>query len=203
MVEADFLAAGHDADKWPTPDCPEIALVGRSNVGKSSLLGVLMGRPKLVRVSRTPGRTQALLFFECTILQAGEKRRIRFVDLPGFGYAKVAKSERAAWFTWMQDYLGDRQSLVAALLLADIRRGFAAEETDLWQWLSARLPVIPILTKVDELPKHQRKTTLLAAKKQLGSTPILTSVNEGLGMQDVWRKLAVQLTHDRSQGNTQ
>jgi GTP-binding protein len=195
VVEAEFLRSGTGPDDgagWPEEGPPEIAFCGRSNVGKSSLLGALTGRRGLVRTSSTPGRTRLINFFR--IVVGGERRELRFVDLPGFGYAKVAKSERAGWRAFVERYLGHRPSLKVCVLLVDARRGAELDETELARWLrELGVHVLPVVTKADKLAKHERRPAAERVKKQLGAAPVLVSATDGTGVDEVWRRVAVAL----------
>src|SRR5258706_6513607 len=116
VVEAEFMQSA--TDELPAEGPPEIAFAGRSNVGKSTVLAALLGRRGLVRVSKTPGRTRLLNFFRVVL---DDERELRFVDLPGYGYAKVSKDERKEWMARMERYLGGRSALKACVLLIDAR----------------------------------------------------------------------------------
>ncbi|HZS42328.1 MAG TPA: ribosome biogenesis GTP-binding protein YihA/YsxC [Polyangia bacterium] len=195
VVEAEFLRSATDpaiGTGWPDEGPPEIAFCGRSNVGKSTLLGALTGRRGLVRVSSTPGRTRLINFFR--LIVGEEKRELRFVDLPGFGYAKVAKSERAGWRAFVERYLGHRRSLKVCVLLVDARRGAELDETELARWLAELgVHVLPVVTKADKLAKHERRPAAERVKKQLGVQPVMVSATDGTGVDEVWRRVAVAL----------
>ncbi len=201
ILEASFLVSATGPEEgagWPTPGAPEIGFVGRSNVGKSSLLTALLRRRGLVRVSKTPGRTRLINFFKVKLLDQSIERELLFVDLPGFGYAKVSHTERASWQGFMEAYLGGRASLRAVLLLFDARRGPEDEELELAAWLHGRgVRVIPVITKADELPKHKRKLAALEAQTQLREVlggrsplPLLTSTSLPIGIEELLAKIA-------------
>jgi GTP-binding protein len=195
VIEAEFLrsATGPEVGTgWPDEGPPEIAFAGRSNVGKSSLLQALTQRKGLVRVSSTPGRTRLINFFKIIIAPGGKPIELRFVDLPGFGYAKVSKTEREGWFAFVEKYLGHRPSLRACVLLCDVRRGAELDETELNHWLTDRkVAVIPAVTKADKLSKHERRPAADLVRRQLGAPPVLVSATEGDGLDDLWRRLLV------------
>ncbi|MEW6658218.1 MAG: ribosome biogenesis GTP-binding protein YihA/YsxC [Thermodesulfobacteriota bacterium] len=154
ITAAEFLLSVHQPGQLPPGDRPEVAFLGRSNVGKSSLINCLLGRRNLVRTSSRPGCTQALNFF----LING---RWYFVDLPGFGYAAVSKGLKAAWGRLVMAYLSTRKNLAAVVLLQDGRRAPGPEELFLWEFFRERgITVVPVLTKVDKLKQGERAKQL-------------------------------------------
>ncbi len=161
IISAEFRLSVHRPEALPPVEYPEVAFLGRSNVGKSSLINALLGRKKLVRTSRTPGRTRALNFF----LVNG---RWEFVDLPGFGYAAVSREEKARWGQLVLHYLKTRENLAAVVFLQDGRRRPGAEEAYLWEFLKAHgRKVIPVLTKADKLKQGERARQLQAVAQAL------------------------------------
>jgi GTP-binding protein len=199
VVEAEFLQSGADDPAgWPEEGPPEVAFVGRSNVGKSTLLGALLGRKGLVRVSATPGRTRLVNFFRCVVELNDKRRELRLVDLPGFGYAKVAKSEREAWRPFVQRYLGARATLKAGVILVDARREETRDEplffseSEIAGWLAGRgVAVIPVVTKADQLRKHERKPAADRVRRILGAPALIVSATQGEGVAELWRRLLV------------
>jgi GTP-binding protein len=154
ILTAEYSLSAHRADQCPKAGLPEVAFLGRSNVGKSTLINTLLGRRKLVRTSSRPGCTRALNFFLINQLWY-------FVDLPGFGYAAVSKDLKASWGRLVLDYLDRRQSLAAVVFLQDGRRRPGSEELFLWQFLLERgRKVIPVLTKADKLKQGERHRQL-------------------------------------------
>ena len=142
---ARFLISAADPAGFPAPSLPEIAIAGRSNVGKSSLINALVGQPGLARTSRTPGRTRLLNWFA-----VDGQPPFHLVDLPGYGYAAVDKNTREGWRPLIESYLEDRPTLRAVVLLIDIRRGPEAEEEDFIPWLAQKdVTTIVVLTKAD------------------------------------------------------
>jgi GTP-binding protein len=185
---ARFVTSAAAPAGFPAPELPEVAFAGRSNVGKSSVINTLVGQPGLARTSRTPGRTQLLNWFRVE----GPTGPLAFVDLPGYGYAKVPAAMRGGWRPLIEAYLGDRPVLAAVVLLVDVRRGVEAEEQELSAWLAERgLPVLCVITKIDKLPKHQRVPVLAAVQRDLGLArpPIGFSAQDGLGVDELWRAL--------------
>jgi GTP-binding protein len=203
IVHADFLTSATTASQWPAGNLPEVALCGRSNVGKSTLLNALLQRNALARVSRTPGRTRLLNFFSVTV--AGPKKpavptareQLLLADLPGFGYAQISRSEHGKWRPMMEQYLTERQPLRAVVLLCDGRRAAdpdAAEqlfdELEIARFLrDYNRIVIPVLTKADKLSKHERKPTALGLQRLFGQRVTVVSGQTGEGMDELWLRL--------------
>ncbi|HKA15022.1 MAG TPA: ribosome biogenesis GTP-binding protein YihA/YsxC [Myxococcota bacterium] len=186
---AELLTSTATTAGFPAPGPPEIAFLGRSNVGKSSLLNALVGRRALARTSATPGKTRLLNWFR--VVRGG--REIWLVDLPGYGYAKVGKHERAEWKRWIEAYLGSRRTLRLAVLLQDLRRDPGADEALLLQWLAARgVPSLVALTKCDKLKPMRRaeRVRALGRSPELPVGPVLaTSAETGLGIAELWRAI--------------
>jgi GTP-binding protein len=188
--KATFLLSAAKPADFPAPSDPEIAFAGRSNVGKSSLINALCGVDGLARTSRTPGRTQLLNWFT---VEPPAGAALAFVDLPGYGYAKVPTSMQASWQGLIESYLGKRPALRGVVLLVDVRRGAEQEEEDLIAWLGERaIPVIVVVTKIDKMSKHQREPLLAAVKRTLTlpRLPIGFSAQDGEGVDDLWRAIA-------------
>jgi GTP-binding protein len=159
IKSAKFVKSATRPAQYPPAQLPEIAFAGRSNVGKSSLINTLVNRKRLVKTSSTPGRTQLINFFDINGL-------IIFVDLPGYGYAKVPVSVRKKWGPMIETYLSGRTSLKGAVVIMDIRRTPQHEELNLLGWLShySVTPIV-VLTKTDKLSKNkQAKQHLLIAQ---------------------------------------
>jgi len=160
LSQAEFWrAAGRPAD-LPPPGAPEIALAGRSNVGKSSALNALTGRKALARVSKTPGRTQTINFF--TLGEAG-----LLVDLPGYGYARVPLALRAQWGELVGSYVRSRECLVGGVVLIDARHPLMPLDRQLLGWLGDARRKLVLLTKADKLSRVQQQKTLQDVRAQL------------------------------------
>ena len=187
IKSAEFVKSAVKKEHYPPADLPEIAFAGRSNVGKSSLINVLVNRKRLVKTSSTPGRTQLLNFFNINDSYC-------LVDLPGFGYAKVPKNIRKNWGTMVETYLATRETLIGVVLLLDIRRDSPGqEELDLIHWLDTyHIPVILVLTKADKFKKnkqnqqHKRFSDVLSLKKD---EILLFSAKTRMGREKIWERI--------------
>lgn len=182
-ISARFVISASKPDEFPREDFPEVAVVGRSNVGKSSLINTLVGQSRLAHTSRTPGRTRLVNWFEVN-------GRFHLVDLPGYGYAAVTRDMREAWKPLVEGYLAKRTTLAGVLLLVDARRGPQEEELDFVPWLVAHhISVVVALTKADKLAKHQRALEVTKAKQalQLQRSPLLVSAQTADGVDALWR----------------
>jgi GTP-binding protein len=187
ILSSRIVATAAGPEGYPAGELPEVAFLGRSNVGKSSLLNGLVARKQLARTSRTPGKTRLLHFFR--VERPG--RELLLVDLPGYGYAKAAKSERARWKGLIEGYLERREALRAAVLLQDLRRDPSDDETLLLHWLAEReIPALVAITKIDKLKPTERAARLRALG---GSLPVQadwmvpTSARTGVGIDELWR----------------
>lgn len=182
---AGFIISAVQPQQFPAADRPEVAFAGRSNVGKSSLLNKLLLRRRLARTSRTPGRTQTINFFDVN----GE---MYFVDLPGYGYAKVPQAVRAAWGPMVEGYLDAPRDLRTVAVLVDIRRDPGGEEEDLMAWLDRRgaRPLI-VVTKADKVARSKRRGRAEAIGRALGTfeTPMIFSAVSGQGREDILDEL--------------
>jgi len=183
VKSAEFIKSATRPDQYPPEGPPEIAFAGRSNVGKSTLINTLLNRKHLVKTSSTPGRTQLLNFFDINGSTV-------FVDLPGYGYAKVPARIKSQWGPMIEKFLSTRQTLKGVVLILDIRRQPKNEETDLINWLLEQtIPVVLVLTKADKLAKSRRINQMKAIAGNLGIPAddlICFSAKTRQGMNDVW-----------------
>ena len=182
-LDAKFVTSAFAPEGYPRWDRVEVALAGRSNVGKSSMLNALAGAKNLARTSRTPGRTRALNFFA-----VGE--RLAIVDLPGYGFAKIARTEAARIASMMNNYLGQSERLVGLVLLIDARRGPQRQELDLATLAASRgVKIIAVATKCDKLRRSERAAAI-ARFKSLAIEAILCSAVDGEGIKELRRRIA-------------
>jgi len=193
VLDASFLTTAVEEAGWPAADVPEIAFVGRSNVGKSSMINALTGRRKLVRVSNTPGRTRTLNFFD-VLLERGELRRaVRLADLPGYGFAKVSRDERASWERMITSYLERRTSLRGVVAIVDAEVGATEDDVRTLAYLvSGGRRVLVAATKLDRLGKARRKPSLAAIAERLSvprDSVLGFSATEKRGVPEVWESL--------------
>ena len=159
-----YLLSAHEPRHWPDDIGAEVAFVGRSNVGKSSAINRLTGYKSLARTSKTPGRTQQIIFFELN-------ERTRLVDLPGYGYAKVPLSIKQKWKQHIEAYFSKRQSLRGLVLPIDIRRSLTELDQQMLQYcIDAALPVLVLLTKADKLTRNHANQATFKFKKHLQSS---------------------------------
>lgn len=158
---AEILLSAANKSHYPQDDIPEIALAGRSNVGKSSFINTLLNRKNLARTSGKPGKTQLLNFFNID-------DKLRFVDVPGYGYAKVSKTERAKWGKMIEEYLTSRDNLRAVVSLVDLRHDSSADDVQMYEFLKYyEIPVIVVATKADKIPRGKWNKHESAIKKKL------------------------------------
>lgn len=182
-MDARFLRSAYRQDQYPPPDRAEVAIAGRSNVGKSSLINALVRRRNLAKTSARPGRTQSINFYLLN-------NEIYLVDLPGYGYAKVPLKVKASWKQMVEIYLNTRFNLKAVVVILDIRRDPTVSDKDLLEWLEHhRLDVILALTKADKISKSQAHGRAEAVIHEFRSMklhgPILFSARTGQGREEL------------------
>ncbi|GGE28089.1 ribosome biogenesis GTP-binding protein YihA/YsxC [Streptococcus himalayensis] len=181
---AEILLSAANKSHYPQDDIPEIALAGRSNVGKSSFINTLLNRKNLARTSGKPGKTQLLNFFNID-------DKLRFVDVPGYGYAKVSKAERAKWGKMIEEYLTSRENLRAVVSLVDLRHDPSSDDVQMYDFLKYyEIPVIVVATKADKIPRGKWNKHESAIKKKLdfdkGDDFIVFSSVDKSGLDDAW-----------------
>jgi GTP-binding protein len=183
-----FLLSALAAAQFPAPTVPEIAFLGRSNVGKSSLLNALVGE-KAAKVSSTPGRTRAINFF--LVLDEGGRPRMQFGDLPGYGYAKISKSISAEWPKFIEPYLAERETLGLCVCLVDSNVPPQPRDAQLLDWLRhAGRSFVVVATKIDRLSGNQRTRNLGVLQKGLEVEDILpVSAKTGVGIRELWSRI--------------
>jgi GTP-binding protein len=183
-----FLLSALAAAQFPAPTVPEIAFLGRSNVGKSSLLNALVGE-KAAKVSSTPGRTRAINFF--LVLDESQRPRMQFADLPGYGYAKISKSISAEWPKFIEPYLAERETLGLCVCLVDSNVPPQPRDAQLLDWLRhAGRSFVVVATKIDRLSGNQRTRNLALLRKGLEVEDILpVSAKTGVGIKELWSRI--------------
>jgi GTP-binding protein len=187
-LTAQFLLSAVKAAQFPKTGVPEIAFLGRSNVGKSSLLNALVGE-KAAKVSQTPGRTRAINFFQVSDKRG--RKNIVFADLPGYGYARISKSISAGWPAFIEPYLAGRDPLALCICLVDANVPPQASDRLLFDWLSAAgRGFLVVATKADRLSGNERTRNLTALKKGLKLDEILpVSAKTGYGLKELWARI--------------
>ncbi len=190
ILSAEFVTTATEPKGYPTSPAPEVAFVGRSNVGKSSMINKLSMRKKLVRVSHTPGRTRTLNFFDVTLAHKGGTRIVRLCDLPGYGFAKASKTDRADWQQMIAKYLETRRDLKVIVTIIDAEVGPTSDDLKMLDYLVVQKPKLLVAaTKIDRLNKARRKPRVLELQKMLELPPgsvIGFSSHEGIGHGEMW-----------------
>jgi len=186
-MDITFLKSAFQESHYPPPDRPEIAFAGRSNVGKSSLINVLVNRKKLARTSSTPGRTQAINFFALGM-------RLFLVDLPGYGFARVPLAVKKSWGRMVETYLKIRPNLKAVVVILDIRRDLSSGDRDLVNWLNRYgIESIIVLTKADKLSRNKamsRAKSIGNDLKELSSKKqTVFSAKTRAGRGEIWERI--------------
>lgn len=195
IISAEFLTGAVSFKQYPDSTCPELAFVGRSNVGKSSLINSLLNRKKLVKTSQAPGKTQEINFFKIN-------NDFIFTDLPGYGFAKVPQSVQKRWKKMIEDYLLKRKTLLAVIFIIDLRRSPSPLDLDLQRWLEVfGVEYLLVGTKVDKLSQSE-------AKKQVNKLNIayfdggkgellIYSSKSSRGRKELWSEITFRLEEFR------
>lgn len=188
ITSAEFVKSAFERSHWVEAELPEISFLGRSNVGKSSLLNSLLNRKKLAKTSNTPGRTQSINFF--LINEA-----FYFVDLPGYGYAKVPKKMRQGWGQMAEEYLANREQLVLSIQLVDSRHSPTILDKQLYEWLTYHQKnTLVVATKADKLSNNKLNKSLDEIRRQLPGCRVLPYSSEtGKGKDAVWNAIGSAL----------
>jgi GTP-binding protein len=187
--ETKFILSALDANHFPAPSVPEIAFLGRSNVGKSSLLNAMVGE-KAAKVSSTPGRTRAINFFQ--LLDEKARPRIVLSDLPGYGYAKISKSISAEWPKFIEPYLTERETLKLCVCLVDSNIPPQQSDGKLLEWLRhVGREFLVVATKTDRLSGNERTKNLAAIKQEFELDELLpVSAKTNVGIKELWNRVA-------------
>jgi GTP-binding protein len=181
-VTAEFVVSSGKPELFPKDRLPEIAFLGRSNVGKSSLINALAGRKRLAFTSNTPGRTQTINFYRIG-------GAFYFVDLPGYGYARVPPHVAAEWKNLIESYLEERETLKLACVVLDARRGWMEKDLDLKRWLEYRnTPYLVVATKTDKLNQTGQERGIHAIRQE-GVEPLPFSALNGRGVREIWQAI--------------
>jgi GTP-binding protein len=187
---AKFLRSTTAEEQFPPEGAPEVAFLGRSNVGKSSLINALLGTPE-ARVSSTPGRTRAINFFALTDTPERQQAQLIFADLPGYGYAKLSKSVSAEWPKFIEPYLRNRSTLALCVCLVDSTIPPRASDAQLLEFLEgAQRAYLVVGTKADRLSGNGRSQALKTLRAAYGDRVLLVSSKTGAGMKELWGEIA-------------
>lgn len=197
VLAAEFVKSATQEREYPEPGPREIAFCGRSNVGKSSALNALAGRKQLARVSRTPGRTRLINFFDLRVAEKtrsgarGPEQAVRFADLPGYGFASGPKSEKALWRKMIEEYLTRRDQLIALVVLVDGDLGPQPSDLEMVRWAETLgRKVIVVATKLDKLARARRQQQIDKIAGQLAVPQVLPfSAKEQFGVEELWHVL--------------
>src|SRR5215813_3318323 len=189
VTSSEFLKSAFQERDWPPDRLPEIAFLGRSNVGKSSLINSLLGARGLARTSSTPGRTQSLNFFVIN-------NDFRFVDLPGYGYARVPRIIKSSWGEMATSYLAKRASLVLSIHIVDSRHEPTKLDLQLHEWFELHAkPRIIVATKSDKLSNNELKKSMERAQRTFKENQVVAySARTGQGREEVWRAIEAALS---------
>ncbi|SDH35731.1 GTP-binding protein [Alteribacillus persepolensis] len=185
--KAELIISAVQTEQYPKNRLPEIALAGRSNVGKSTFINTLLTRKNLAHTSSKPGKTRTLNFYNIN-------DELTFVDVPGYGYAKVSKAERASWGEMIETYLTERKELRGVVQIVDVRHKPSAEDLQMYEYLKYfQLPVIVIATKADKVSKNKRPKHVKQVKEAMQLEKedkiILFSAETGQGKEEAWKEI--------------
>jgi GTP-binding protein len=182
-VISEYLLSASGPEQLPKEEYPEIAFLGRSNVGKSSLINALVGQKKLAFTSNKPGCTQALNFYRVD-------SQYNFVDLPGYGYARVPEEIRLEWKKLIESYLLERKALELSVLVLDARRAWMEPDLELKRWLEAHdRPYLVVATKMDKLKNQSERQQSLVKLRTGAEEPMLCSAETGRGVREIWQAI--------------
>jgi GTP-binding protein len=189
IASAEFVKSAFTEEDWPRVELPEVAFLGRSNVGKSSLINSLLGVKGLARTSSTPGRTQALNFFLIN-------KRFHFVDLPGYGYAHVPKEIKQTWNEMATNYLAKRARLVLSIQIVDLRHEPTILDLQLHEWLQHnRKPQLIVATKSDKLSQNELRKNIERTRQLMNAREVVAySATAKQGREEVWRTIEKAFT---------
>jgi len=189
-MEAEHIVSAARPEDFPGLRLPEVAFLGRSNVGKSSLLNSLTGKRGLAFTSARPGCTQVINFYRVD-------GNLHLVDLPGYGFARVPESVRIRWKDLIESYLSGRRTLELGILLLDARRGWMDPDLELREWLEFQgVPYIVVATKIDKLNRSEEMRGLAAIRKKAPEAPLVPfSALTGRGVREIWQAISTTRTH--------
>lgn len=198
VTQSDIVISAVKPEQYPATGFPEVALAGRSNVGKSSFINKMINRKNLARTSSKPGKTQTLNFYIINEM-------MYFVDVPGYGFAKVSKSERDAWGRMIETYITKRDTLKAVIQLIDIRHEPTKDDIAMYEWLKHfEMPVIIIATKADKIPKGKWQKHEKVIKEKLNKDPadpiVVFSSETGYGKDKAWSTIEAYLFGSKNNG---
>ena len=199
VLSAEFVKSATKPSEYPPGNLPEVAIAGKSNVGKSSLINTLVNRKNLAKTSSQPGRTQTLNFFRVN-------EKLSLVDLPGYGFAKAPLEVRKAWKPMVETYLQTREAIRLVILILDSRRGLSPDDSTLLDWLEYHeIPALIVLTKADKLSQFERARQ----RKGLAALPLLEdmpmfffSATTGEGREELWKWIQRTVSGDWGRGDS-
>lgn len=199
IKNAEFVISAVGPNQYPDDALPEIALAGRSNVGKSSLINRMINRKNLARTSSTPGKTQHLNYYRIN-------EQLYFVDFPGYGYAKVSKTQRQVWGKMIEQYLLERETLRLIMLVIDLRHPPSKDDELMYDWLKHYdMPLVVVATKADKIPRSRHAKHVKIIKQALGMSSedrlIMFSSEAGIGREELWSYISEVAELDKPEDN--